>query len=167
MRIGFVGLGNQGAPIAERMLQGGATTSGRLAHTVRSAPPCSMRSAIPHLGPVGSGQVLKLLNNNLCYANAAMAASALEVAEALGVDPQRAADVMRASSGASQGLNIVATDAVLQKAVGPTSNIPKDVGHFLDLLRARGLEDAPVARAAATTADVLQAFVKRSSREAR
>jgi 3-hydroxyisobutyrate dehydrogenase-like beta-hydroxyacid dehydrogenase len=124
-------------------------------------------SAIPHLGPVGSGQVLKLLNNNLCYANAAMAASALEVAEALGVDPQRAADVMRASSGASQGLNIVATDAVLQKAVGPTSNIPKDVGHFLDLLRARGLEDAPVARAAATTADVLQAFVKRSSREAR
>ena len=123
-------------------------------------------SAIPHLGPVGSGQVLKLLNNNLCYANAAMAASALEVAEALGVDPRRAADVMRISSGASQGLNIVATDAVLKKATGPTSNIRKDVGHFLNLLRARGLEGAPMARAAATTADVLEAFVGRPSREA-
>jgi len=118
--------------------------------------------SIPHLGPVGSGQLLKLLNNNLCYANAALAVSALQVAEALGVDRRRAAEIMRISSGASRGLDIVATDTMLQKAAGPGSNVRKDVGHFLDLLKAHGLADAPVAKVSATTADVLEAFVKQA-----
>jgi 3-hydroxyisobutyrate dehydrogenase len=119
-------------------------------------------TTIAHLGPVGSGQLMKLLNNNLCYANAAMAVSALELAEQLGMDPRVAAGVLKVSSGASVGLTIVTEESSLRKASGPTSNIAKDVQHFRHLLEKRGLADAALATAAATTASRVDAYAKRT-----
>jgi len=117
-------------------------------------------TSIPHLGAVGAGQVMKLLNNNLCYANVALAVSALEIARDLGVDPDRAAEIMRISSGASNGLNIVADPVVLAKATGPTSNIRKDASHFQALVKAAGLESAPMALTANTAADAVEAWAR-------
>jgi 3-hydroxyisobutyrate dehydrogenase-like beta-hydroxyacid dehydrogenase len=114
---------------------------------------------IPHLGPVGSGQVLKLLNNNLAYANAAMAVSALRIAGSLGIDVDRAAEIIRVSSGASRGLDIVSTP-LLAKAAGPTSNVAKDVAHFHHLLEQRGLADAPLAQVSKTAPGVIKDFAR-------
>jgi len=115
---------------------------------------------IPHLGEVGSGQLMKLLNNNLCYANAVMSIDALEIAAGLGVNPERAAEIMKASSGASRGLDIVTDAVLLAKAAGPTSNVRKDAGHFQHLLEARGLASGQMALAAKSAADTIQSFAK-------
>jgi 3-hydroxyisobutyrate dehydrogenase len=119
-------------------------------------------TTIAHLGPVGSGQLMKLLNNNLCYANAAIAVSALELAEQLGMDPRVAAGVLKVSSGASVGLSIVTEESSLRKASGPSSNIAKDVQHFRHLLEKCGLADAALATVAATTASRVDAYAKQT-----
>lgn len=59
---------------------------------------------VVHLGPVGSGQLTKLLNNLLFTAHLATAASALALGQALGVDPGRLADVMSHGSANSFAL---------------------------------------------------------------
>ncbi len=108
---------------------------------------------IPLLGPLGAGQMMKLLNNNLCYANVVTSIFALQLAESLGMDPAVAASVMRVSSGASTGLEIVHAEATLRKITGPTSNLPKDVGHLVNLIAARGLSDEPLTAISATAWD--------------
>jgi 3-hydroxyisobutyrate dehydrogenase-like beta-hydroxyacid dehydrogenase len=59
---------------------------------------------VVHLGPLGSGQLTKLLNNLLFTAHLATAASALTLGQALGVDPGRLADVMSHGSASSFAL---------------------------------------------------------------
>lgn len=108
---------------------------------------------IPLLGPLGAGQMMKLLNNNLCYANVVTSIFALQLAESLGMDPAVAASVMRVSSGASTGLEIIHAEATLRKITGPTSNLPKDVGHLVNLISARGLSDEPLTAISATAWD--------------
>ena len=141
--------GSRGARAATMtVMVGGEPTALEIARPIFA----TFASDIAHLGPVGSGQLMKLLNNNLCYANTTMAISALELAEQLGMDARVAASVLKVSSGASVGLSILTEESTLRKASGPTSNIAKDVGHFRHLLDDRGLADAPLASAAATTA---------------
>ncbi len=109
-------------------------------------------SVVALLGPVGSGQRMKLLNNNLCYANVAMAISALEIAENLGMDPEVAAEVIAVSSGNSTGLRILTDPTLFAKASGPTSNVAKDVAHFQAMVTAQGLAEHPMVGAASTAA---------------
>ena len=59
---------------------------------------------VVYLGPVGSGQLTKLLNNLLFTAHLATAASTLTLGQALGVDPGRLADVMSHGSAGSFAL---------------------------------------------------------------
>ncbi len=113
---------------------------------------------VPHLGPVGSGQMVKLLNNNLCYANVAMSISALEVAERLGMNVDRVGEVMLGSSGTSRGLRLVTDEVTLRKASGPTSNVRKDINCFLDVLKKFEVNDALVAKMSASAADSIDAF---------
>jgi 3-hydroxyisobutyrate dehydrogenase-like beta-hydroxyacid dehydrogenase len=63
---------------------------------------------VVHLGPVGSGQVTKLLNNLLFAANLATAKTTLALGEALGVASASLADVMSAGSANSFALNSIA-----------------------------------------------------------
>jgi 3-hydroxyisobutyrate dehydrogenase len=62
---------------------------------------------VVHLGPLGSGQLTKLLNNVLFTANLATAASALALGQAFGVDPGRLADVMSHGSANSFALGAI------------------------------------------------------------
>src|SRR3546814_12335020 len=68
----------------------------------------SFARLVAHLGPVGSGQLIKLLNNNLAYANVVASIDALELAEQLGTDREVAIEVIQLSSGASHALAILA-----------------------------------------------------------
>ncbi len=120
-------------------------------------------STIAHLGPLGAGQIMKLLNNNLAYANMALGVVALELAQKIGLDQASAAQVIKVSSGASTAFNGVVTDpTTLRKATGPTSNIPKDHAHFARLMQAKGILNDPLAELAATAFDRLSAYAKRS-----
>lgn len=63
---------------------------------------------IAHLGPLGSGQVAKLLNNVLFTANLATSADALALGRALGVDAARLAEVITHGTANSFALGRIA-----------------------------------------------------------
>lgn len=65
-------------------------------------------SHIHHVGPLGHGQMLKLLNNLLFATNLMNAAELVRLAEQQGFAPGLLAQVIGASSGASYALNLFA-----------------------------------------------------------
>jgi 3-hydroxyisobutyrate dehydrogenase len=68
----------------------------------------SMGGLIVHVGALGQGEMLKLINNSMGAANAAALAEALLVAEATGVDLDALQQVVAAGSGASAQLALKA-----------------------------------------------------------
>jgi 3-hydroxyisobutyrate dehydrogenase len=112
----------------------------------------------PHVGGPGTAQLLKLINNNLTYANVAMSIDALEVATALGVDPKTAATVISISSGASHGLDLIMDRSSMEKMTGATSNVRKDVAHLVEVLEARGGRMTILTDISQTTADRVIAY---------
>ncbi|TMK40973.1 MAG: NAD(P)-dependent oxidoreductase [Actinobacteria bacterium] len=69
----------------------------------------AMGSLIVPAGPLGNGQMVKLINNAVAAANAAVVAQALLVGAATGVDLDALEAVLRAGSGASTMLELKAT----------------------------------------------------------
>lgn len=67
-----------------------------------------MGALVLHVGDVGQGQMLKLINNAVAAANAAALAQALLVAKATGADLDALVQVMGAGSGGSTMLNLKA-----------------------------------------------------------
>jgi 3-hydroxyisobutyrate dehydrogenase-like beta-hydroxyacid dehydrogenase len=63
-------------------------------------------STVVRLGPVGAGQVAKLLNNALFAANLAVAGDALALGAELGLDPEQLTRFIATGSGRSFGLEI-------------------------------------------------------------
>ncbi|MEU6752063.1 NAD(P)-dependent oxidoreductase [Spirillospora sp. NPDC046719] len=105
---------------------------------------------IVHMGPLGSGQVAKLLNNLLFAANLATAATTLALGRALDVDPGRLAEVVSHGSGASFALDRVASgggtlDRIAAHAGGL---LRKDVGLVAGIAAAAGADPGAVLRAA-------------------
>ena len=80
---------------------------------------------IVHLGPVGAGQVTKLLNNAAFTAHLGVAVSLLALGQSLGVDQLRLADVISHGSGNSFALERVAS------AGGTLARIGAHAGHLL------------------------------------
>ena len=62
-----------------------------------------------HVGPVGAGQLAKLINNCLLAANLTLADDALTLAATLGIGSEAMADVLRHGSGRSYGLEVAVT----------------------------------------------------------
>lgn len=62
---------------------------------------------ILHLGPIGSGQKMKVLNNVLCFANLRLGHLALEIGEQLGLAPEAVKTTLRSGSAGSFSLNIL------------------------------------------------------------
>jgi 3-hydroxyisobutyrate dehydrogenase-like beta-hydroxyacid dehydrogenase len=79
---------------------------------------------ILHLGPLGSGQVVKLINNALFAANIQLAAEAERVADQLGVDIATLASTVAHCSGASYAMGVIA-------AMGSTEALTVAAGRFL------------------------------------
>jgi 3-hydroxyisobutyrate dehydrogenase len=68
----------------------------------------SFAGSIVHLGPTGSGQRAKIVNNALMAANMGLAHAALAAGEALGIDRMALTDLIKASSGRSFGFEVYA-----------------------------------------------------------
>jgi 3-hydroxyisobutyrate dehydrogenase len=114
-----------GAPAAEagRLL----VMAGGDEETVDECRPvfASYGDPIVHLGPVGAGQVTKLLNNAAFTAHLAVAVSLLALGQSLGVDQLRLADVISHGSGNSFALDRVAS------AGGTLARVGEHAGHLL------------------------------------
>ena len=93
-------------------------------------------------GPHGHGSMVKLINNTLAAVNAAGLAEGLLLAQAAGVDPDRALEVIRAGSGASLMAEIKAAP-MLEHDLDPLFKLEhmlKDVRHCIAEARALGIE---------------------------
>lgn len=104
-----------------------------------------------HLGPVGAGQVAKILNNTLFAANLAVAHSAYQAGRALGLELGSLAQVLAGSSGASLAATGVLPGSmfdldVLGKHAGAL--LRKDVRLFAELMQAADAHPGTVMDAA-------------------
>lgn len=113
---------------------------------------------IVHVGPLGSGHKLKLVNNYLSLCNAVLVAEAVAVAEGAGVDLQKLYDIVSVG-GANSGMFQMMMPHVLKGEPGgprfTLSNAAKDLGYFQAM--AEGVGRTPPVGAAAR--DVFASFV--------
>ena len=61
----------------------------------------AMGTSVTHCGPLGAGHAMKALNNYVSAAGLVAAIEAVRVAERFGIDPERAVDVLNASTGSN------------------------------------------------------------------
>jgi 3-hydroxyisobutyrate dehydrogenase-like beta-hydroxyacid dehydrogenase len=89
----------------------------------------AMGSLVVHAGPVGHGQLVKVINNTVAAANAAVVAQALLVGRAAGADLDALVEVMQAGSGASAMLALKAAPmrAHDYETLFKTAHMRKDV----------------------------------------
>jgi 3-hydroxyisobutyrate dehydrogenase len=135
----------QGISIIDAPVSGGgpAASEGRLlvmvggdADVVERCRPVFETYADPvvHLGDLGSGQTTKLLNNLLFTANLGTAATALSLAGALGVSPERFTEVASRGSGNSFALNALGGTGGLERLAGLAGTLlQKDVRLIVEL----------------------------------
>ncbi|MCU1374269.1 MAG: hypothetical protein JWO68_1555 [Actinomycetia bacterium] len=103
---------------------------------------------ITRVGDIGAGQVTKVLNNNVNYANIALVLAARRIAEDLGLDVERTLDVMAASSGASFALGVARTEATMRLMAEP-QNMRSNVEILGVLLAERGIDGGELTALAA------------------
>ncbi len=101
----------------------------------------SMGEVIVHVGELGQGEMLKLINNSLGAANAAALAEALLLARATGVDLDAFVQVTSAGSGASAQLALKATPMREHDytTLFKTAHMLKDVRLCLEEAQAAGI----------------------------
>ncbi len=94
---------------------------------------------IVHLGPVGSGQTAKLLNNLVFTAQIAVGLETFGFADALGMDRQAVAQVLASGSGGSKVAVILSSLGFdLSYLRQAASLLDKDVGIAIDVAREQG-----------------------------
>jgi len=95
----------------------------------------SFGSDVHLLGPLGSGQAMKALNNVLFFATGRLAALAVETGEALGMDADVVAAVLRMGSARSFALELMVDRGRLPSA----AVVAKDTALFRELRERAGL----------------------------
>jgi 3-hydroxyisobutyrate dehydrogenase-like beta-hydroxyacid dehydrogenase len=101
----------------------------------------AMGEVIVHVGELGQGEMLKLINNSLGAANAAALAEALLLARATGVDLDAFVEVTSAGSGASAQLTLKSTPMREHDytTLFKTEHMLKDVRLCLEEAQAAGI----------------------------
>ncbi|MFZ1926499.1 MAG: NAD(P)-dependent oxidoreductase [Solirubrobacteraceae bacterium] len=101
----------------------------------------TMGELIVHVGELGQGEMLKLINNSLGAANAAAVAEALILAEATGVDLDALVAVTQSGSGASAQMQMKsgAMRAHDYSTLFKTEHLLKDVRLCLEEAQAAGI----------------------------
>ncbi|MEU9450425.1 NAD(P)-dependent oxidoreductase [Streptomyces sp. NPDC048277] len=109
---------------------------------------------VVHLGPTGSGQLAKILNNALFTAQLGLAADALGMGAALGLDRAALTRVLPRGTAASFALERVAdAGGTLDRIAAHAGGLlAKDVRLFADLADTAGAGDAETLREAALAA---------------
>ena len=102
-----------------------------------------MGERIVHVGPVGHGQMAKLLTNTMGAVNAAAAAEAIRVAKAAGLDREAFLEVAGGSAGASAVLTLKGA-AMFEESFEPAlfklEHMLKDVRHCIAEAKELGIE---------------------------
>lgn len=103
-----------------------------------------------YLGPLGSGQNAKILNNLLFSANLGSAISALELGESLGIPRAKLVEVANRGSATSKALNSIAMFGGTLEALAPIAGalLQKDVRHAASLAAAVSAPEGAVFTAA-------------------
>jgi 3-hydroxyisobutyrate dehydrogenase len=103
----------------------------------------AMGERIVHVGPVGHGQMAKLLTNTMGAVHAAVLAEAIHMANAAGLDRDAFLEVAAGSAGAS-GVLALKGEPIFEERFEPPlfklEHMLKDVRHCLDEARALGIE---------------------------
>jgi 3-hydroxyisobutyrate dehydrogenase-like beta-hydroxyacid dehydrogenase len=99
---------------------------------------------VAYMGPSGSGQVTKLLNNAMTMSNLGNAVDLIRLLSRLGMDVQAVLDVITVSSGGSTVLRTLRSDVTTQIAPHIQSLMCKDIEHFAGAIRAYGLDPQPL-----------------------
>ncbi|OHV30218.1 6-phosphogluconate dehydrogenase [Pseudofrankia sp. EUN1h] len=111
-----------------------------------------------HLGPLGSGQLAKVLNNFVFTAQVTVAWETFTFAEALGMDRTAVARVLAHGSGGSRASAILAASGFNTAGLRQAAPLlRKDVGIMLNLAQSHGAaEPAALVKLAATTLTTLE-----------
>jgi 3-hydroxyisobutyrate dehydrogenase-like beta-hydroxyacid dehydrogenase len=138
------GIGAIDAPVSGG---GGAAAQGTLLvmvggedeHLARCRPVFdTFADPVIHLGPIGSGQIAKLVNNLVFTALVAVGLDTFAFADELGMDPSALAQVLANGSGGSRAAAILAHSGFdisgMRQAVG---NLQKDVRLVRDVARGK------------------------------
>lgn len=103
----------------------------------------AMGERIVHVGPLGHGQMAKLLTQTMGAVNAAVLAEAVRAAKAAGLDEDAFLEVAAGSAGASTMLALKGRpmfDESYEPVLFKLDHMLKDVRHALDEARALGIE---------------------------
>jgi 3-hydroxyisobutyrate dehydrogenase-like beta-hydroxyacid dehydrogenase len=93
------------------------------------------------LGPLGSAQTVKLLNNALFAAQVQLVGEVCRLAEAQGIDPGQAATAIQRSSGSSFAMGLVeATGSIETLVAGAGPYLHKDVTAVREVAAELGLD---------------------------
>ena len=113
---------------------------------------------IVHLGPLGSGQVAKILNNVLFTANLGTALSTLELGESLGISRDRLCDVITRGSANSRALASMAGNGGTLEVHAAVAGalLQKDVRHAASLADAASAPQGAVFDAADSALDAME-----------
>jgi 3-hydroxyisobutyrate dehydrogenase-like beta-hydroxyacid dehydrogenase len=101
-----------------------------------------MGERIVHVGPLGHGQMAKLLTNTMGAVNAAALAEAVRTAKSAGLDRDTFLEVAAGSAGASAMLNLKGPpmfEERFEPALFKLQHMLKDVRHTLDEARSLGI----------------------------
>ncbi len=102
----------------------------------------AMSASVAHLGPSGSGAMMKLINNFLCGVQVASLAEAMAMAERSGLDARQAAAVLGSGSPGSPLIKIVG-QRMLDRAYEPNFFVPlmaKDLSYARQAFAQAGIE---------------------------
>ncbi|MER5913925.1 NAD(P)-dependent oxidoreductase [Streptomyces sp. NPDC001982] len=110
---------------------------------------------VSRMGPVGSGQMTKLLNNAMTMSNLKNAVDLVRLAQQLHVGIPAVLDVISDSSGGSAVLRALGTVITPEIAPHLQGLMRKDIEHFADAVRAQGVDPEELRRRALAGADGL------------
>jgi len=118
----------------------------------------SYADPIVHLGPLGSGQVAKILNNVLFTANLGTAISTIELGESLGIPRDRLCEVITRGSANSRAIGSVAAfgGTLDQMASIAGALLQKDVRHAASLADSASAPHGAVFDAADAALNVME-----------
>jgi len=116
---------------------------------------------VSYIGPAGSGQFTKLMNNTLFAANLKNAEEMLALAEHLGFDLKGLSDVVLVSSGASFAVEALARHIRTELVEHYEALLHKNVHHFSDCVRQRGLQRSPLEDLAEQGVDGIATAIER------
>ncbi|CAN7320300.1 NAD(P)-dependent oxidoreductase [Phenylobacterium sp. LjRoot219] len=108
---------------------------------------------VRHVGPLGAGMQLKLLNNLLFAAHVRLAADAYRIAIDQGLAVETVAEVLARSSGASRALALLGARAVPDDLSSMRKYVEKDVETALRIAAAAGLDLKSVGEVARSFAE--------------